>query len=99
MDQGTRERILALMQKDIEEAGKLMPEWLNEPCTEDDVREYTPLQIMDEVKNATPVGNEYAEKWLARHNMLETFDQLVGLLRDAGISTNSPGSTGNDKSN
>jgi hypothetical protein len=99
MDQATREKVLVLMQKDIEEAGKLMPEWLNEPCAEDDTREYTPLQILDEVKNGTDFGNRYGEKWLLRHNLLETMDNLVGLLSGTDIQTNSPGSTGNDKSN
>lgn len=78
MDQAVKETILILMQMDIDNAPK---GWVDQPITTDDQgNELTPLQVMQQVKDGTDWGNQYAESWLIRYRLYQTMDRLADVL-------------------
>jgi hypothetical protein len=72
-------QVLSLMQEDLDIAPK---GWADEIIAEDDQgNKYTPNQIVQEVKNQTPFGLDYASSWMKRREMVLTVQDLLGHKR------------------
>lgn len=74
MDQATKKRLVAQMQRDLTASDD---GWSDSVILQANGRDWTPNQLMEEVKNGTDFGNQY----------LEIFNQnneyLKGILGDA----------------
>jgi hypothetical protein len=79
MDQQTRDRVLALMQKDLDTAAKLAPTWADTPSIQDDDGNVlTPKECFQQVKDGTAFGNVFAEEFLMNYAM-EAVAQILGV--------------------
>jgi hypothetical protein len=80
MDQQTRDRVLALMQKDLDTAAKLAPTWADTPSIQDDDGNVlTPKECFQQVKDGTVFGNVFAEEFLMNYAMEEAVAQILGV--------------------
>jgi hypothetical protein len=80
MDQQTRDRVLALMQKDLDTAAKLAPTWADTPSIEDDDGNVlTPKECFQQVKDGTEFGNLFAEEFLMNYAMQEALAQMLNV--------------------
>ena len=80
MDQQTMDRVIALMQKDIDQASKVAPIWVNTPSVpDDDGKLLTPKEAFQQVKDGTPFGKIFAGEFLFNYTIQEQQSKMLGI--------------------
>jgi hypothetical protein len=80
MNQETKDRVIALMQKDLDDANRSAPGWSDTPTVpDDDGKLWTPNDAFQQVKDGTEFGNAFAEDFLLNYTMQEALCTAMGV--------------------
>jgi hypothetical protein len=80
MDQETKDRVIALMQKDLDDANKNWPTWSDTPSVPDDSGNMlTPNQAFQQVKDGTEFGDIFAQDFLTSYTIQEALCKAMGV--------------------